>query len=649
MSTDFNLESQATELPSNSTKLIPAINIGCDIRDDEYIPASRPITARSDNNVSTSLCSPLKLQIVPPTCDTGSPNYETPVSQHPIDWSDLEDAETQPQANVSSFGPEDTIDFSQLRIPSTTQPQEGVCQDTVDFGHIKVIVRLRPTEAPNSALSVNPVSKIIQAPAMRTGVQRKFVFDAVYDKAGTQQEIYENCVAGLVQKFIEGHNATLLAYGQTGSGKTYTMGTEGIPCDVCQAGMLPRAALAVFDHISQHSGDDVHYSVECQFLEVYNEDIIDLLRSGDEGGMPTARGGPKKTARGKEILVRETEAGEVVIVNVAREPCASFSELLVVFQQGTRHRSVSSTLMNHNSSRSHAIFTIYLHRRWRAASGATLRSTSKMHMVDLAGSERLRKTGNEGDRLRESVSINGGLLTLGKVVSTLARTDPEAEIPDHVPYRDSKLTRLLADSLGGVSATVFIACISPDADNVEESVSTMQFAGRARHVRARPLKANAQQELLKSEETVYATLTSLLRSAGATWAPNAKPRLDGLLDILTETATWNMLLAYRQAKRGVASAGNSAPSSAREDGKVCGAPMSHTIAKTKPGGAVPLGSKAAAGLLGRRTDVHLQSGDVMMHLIQDAAELGDMDMLVRIVQGMNFCYYTDRIPFSFFS
>lgn len=506
--------------------------------------------------------------------------------------------------------------------------------------------------------------------------EKKFLFDDAFSSQTSQQQVYEASVSPLVDTFLAGHNSTLLAYGQTGTGKTHTMGTDGIPTDINQAGMLPRVALTVFDHVQCHhkEGDD-EYSVECQFLEVYNDDIIDLLRieveecmvaaveveeeeeDGDEEMTVMApeqeqsatkkqqqltkdtASTIKKTKRREMIHVREADDGQVVVIGAVKESCATFNDLLMTFHRGAKNRSVGSTLMNERSSRSHAIFTIILHRRWRSAtSGAKMRSTAKFHLVDLAGSERQRRTGAAGARLKESSNINTGLLALGKVINALAKASKESNgldnadnnssdmaPPTYIPVRDHKLTRLLADSLGRDSATVLIACVSPEMENLEESINTLQFANRTRKVKVKP-EARIKAELLTSEASVYGTITTVLKEVGISWTRDGKPKLEGLLHTLTDNSVWEVLLAYRQAKLGLTGHGLS---------YIPRLPLINTSSstRTRAGQVVPLCNPAAAGLLGRQTDKNLQSGDIMEALRREAEGLDDDDMLVRIVGG----------------
>ncbi|KAJ2219689.1 hypothetical protein IWW45_009280, partial [Coemansia sp. RSA 485] len=257
--------------------------------------------------------------------------------------------------------------------------------------------------------------------------------------------------------------------------------------------VVPRAIHEIWNHLDErakkHSG--FTFSVDISFLELYNEDLVDLLN-------PKSLAGP----RGSGPTIREDSRGNMVLVGVERKPATNASDIIGFLHQGALSRTTASTDMNHTSSRSHAIFTIFLRQQDRRSSslaspGALSENAvldtgpsivSKIHFVDLAGSERIKRTGAAGDRAREGISINAGLLALGNVISALgSSTSPsnnaQPKRTPHVPYRDSKLTRLLQDSLGGNSQTLMLACISPSDKNNAESLNTIRYANRARNIR----------------------------------------------------------------------------------------------------------------------------------------------------------------------
>lgn len=315
-------------------------------------------------------------------------------------------------------------------------------------------------------------------PHVILGTDKAFTFDYVFDINTIQPEVYVKCVENLVEGALKGYNATVLAYGQTGSGKTYTMGT-GFEREVCEnlEGIIPRAVRHIFSGIDSMSNElsvpgGLQFSVAAQFMELYNEEIIDLL---------------DPYHKGKVFKIHEDPVGGISVAGATIRPIHGPQEALKCLQQGALARTTASTQMNEQSSRSHALFTILI-RRQRVMSveecglpeGDLETLTSKFHFVDLAGSERLKRTGATGERAREGISINSGLLALGNVISALGDKSKRAT---HIPYRDSKLTRLLQDSLGGNSQTLMIACVSPSDRDFMETLNTLKYANRARNIK----------------------------------------------------------------------------------------------------------------------------------------------------------------------
>ncbi|KAH8306623.1 hypothetical protein KR044_000212, partial [Drosophila immigrans] len=331
------------------------------------------------------------------------------------------------------------------------------------------------------------------------GSDKAFTFDYVYDVDSNQVsrhfklfkhifflvlfcqcDIYNECVNRLVEGTLHGYNATVLAYGQTGSGKTYTMGTgfDQASGDH-QLGIIPRAIRHIFAGIdgiqcvdnSDSSITKTEFSVAVQFIELYNEDIIDLLDPFN-----------KNTT----FKIHESASGQITIGGATIKPINEPQDALKLLQQGALARTTASTKMNDLSSRSHAVFTLFVRRQHVLESKNNFTDndietlTSKFHFVDLAGSERLKRTLATGERAREGISINCGLLALGNCISALG---DKSKRVSHVPYRDSKLTRLLQDSLGGNSQTLMIACISPSDRDFMETLNTLKYANRARNIK----------------------------------------------------------------------------------------------------------------------------------------------------------------------
>ncbi|XP_043779312.1 kinesin-like protein KIF21B isoform X2 [Cervus elaphus] len=383
---------------------------------------------------------------------------------------------------------------------------------------VKVAVRIRPQlskekiEGCHICTSVTPGE-----PQVLLGKDKAFTYDFVFDLDTWQEKIYSTCVSKLVEGCFEGYNATVLAYGQTGAGKTYTMGTG---FDVATAeeeqGIIPRAIAHLFGGIAERkrraqeqgvAGPE--FKVSAQFLELYNEEILDLFDSARD---PDAR------HRKSNIKIHEDASGSIYTTGVTSRLISSQEELIQCLKQGALSRTTASTQMNVQSSRSHAIFTIHLCQTRlcarpdlvneavsRLPDGAPPASeyetlTAKFHFVDLAGSERLKRTGATGERAKEGISINCGLLALGNVISALG--DQSKKVV-HVPYRDSKLTRLLQDSLGGNSQTIMIACVSPSDRDFMETLNTLKYANRARNIKNKVVvnqdKTSQQISALRAE------------------------------------------------------------------------------------------------------------------------------------------------------
>ncbi|KAM6152494.1 kinesin-like protein KIF27 isoform 3-T3 [Erethizon dorsatum] len=340
---------------------------------------------------------------------------------------------------------------------------------------VKVAVRVRPLLCKevlhNHQVCVRVVPNTQQ---IIIGKDRVFTFDFVFGKNSTQDEVYNTCIKPLVLSLIEGYNATVFAYGQTGSGKTYTIGGGHVASVVeGQKGIIPRAIQEIFQSISENPSSD--FNIKISYIEVYKEDLRDLLE------LETSM---------KDLHIREDEKGNTVIVGAKECHVESVDEVMSLLEMGNAARHTGTTQMNEHSSRSHAIFTISIcqvERNPEAGEDGSWythrRIVSKFHFVDLAGSERVTKTGNTGERFKESIQINSGLLALGNVISALG--DPRRK-SSYIPYRDAKITRLLKDSLGGSAKTVMITCVSPSSSDFDESLNSLKYANRARNIRNKP-------------------------------------------------------------------------------------------------------------------------------------------------------------------
>ncbi|XP_041794220.1 kinesin-like protein KIF21A isoform X3 [Chelmon rostratus] len=384
-----------------------------------------------------------------------------------------------------------------------------------DESSVRVALRIRPQLAREKIEGCHICTYVMPGePQVILGKDKAFTYDYMFDMDSQQDAIYTTCTEKLIEGCFEGYNATIFAYGQTGSGKTYTMGTGfdvNIPDE--ELGIIPRAVHHLFKGIeerrqaAQEQGRPVpEFKINAQFLELYNEEVLDLFDS------------TRDMKQKSHIKIHEDATGGIYTVGVTTRTVSSEAEMMQCLKLGALSRTTASTQMNVQSSRSHAIFTIHLCQVRVCASDnqetetdnrvsngnsemdeyETL--TAKFHFVDLAGSERLKRTGATGDRAKEGISINCGLLALGNVISALGDRGKRAS---HVPYRDSKLTRLLQDSLGGNSQTVMIACISPSDRDFMETLNTLKYANRARNIKNKVMvnqdKASQQISSLRTE------------------------------------------------------------------------------------------------------------------------------------------------------
>lgn len=392
---------------------------------------------------------------------------------------------------------------------------------------VKVAVRVRPPLKPDDpgydlipqrfqrsmVQTTSNTSLAIDSPQGR----KLFVFDRVFSPEVMQDGIWEY-LEDSISAFTQGYNVSVLAYGQSGAGKSYTMGTSrpGELDDDSMIGVIPRAATALFEKLdTSNSGSgglsskrqsisnlrtprayqqnilgDRNWSLKATYVEIYNEQLRDLL-------VPDTTPPHERTS----IAIREDVKGNIILTGLRQVDINSVDDLMNALNFGSDIRQTDATAINAKSSRSHAVFSLNLIQRKsksKAAAGAEKRlsmpleamtgqemgvtTDSKLHFVDLAGSERLKNTGAQGERAKEGISINAGLASLGKVISQLS----SRQSGSHVSYRDSKLTRLLQDSLGGNAYTFMIACVTPAEFHLSETLNTVQYAQRARAIQSKP-------------------------------------------------------------------------------------------------------------------------------------------------------------------
>ncbi|XP_047673880.1 kinesin-like protein KIF19 isoform X2 [Tachysurus fulvidraco] len=343
----------------------------------------------------------------------------------------LSDVEIEEGAAIVAHRVDDQTTASTLGASSSTK---------------KMVVLMDPLEDPDD---------ILRAHRSR---EKTYMFDVAFDYTATQEEVYRATTKGLIEGLISGYNATVFAYGPTGCGKTYTMlGTDKEP------GIYVRTLNDLFKAIEETS-DDMQYSVSMSYLEIYNEMIRDLLNPST--GF---------------LDLREDSKGEIQVAGITEVSTVNAREIMELLMKGNKQRTQEPTAANQTSSRSHAVLQVAVRQQSRCRDVLQEVRFARLFMIDLAGSERAAQTQNRGQRLKEGAHINRSLLALGNCINALSEKNGNR----YINYRDSKLTRLLKDSLGGNSRTVMIAHISPASSAFEESRNTLTYADRAKSIRTR--------------------------------------------------------------------------------------------------------------------------------------------------------------------
>ncbi|KAI8998545.1 kinesin-domain-containing protein [Trametes punicea] len=347
-----------------------------------------------------------------------------------------------------------------------------------------IIVTINGPKGDDVTIETAPPSTnlgVVTLPTTRT-----YPFDMVFGPEADQASIYNDVVHPMLEEVLMGYNCTLFAYGQTGTGKTHTMqgdlSTTPMGNPSAQAGMIPRVLFKLFQHLEATSTD---YSVKISYVELYNEELRDLLAPelpAPSGSNQPMGMGVQKDAPPQANLKLFDDASKkgVIIQGLEETPVKNAADALALLTKGSHRRQIAATKFNDHSSRSHSVFSITIHSTSASSTGDGLLRVGKLNLVDLAGSENIGRSGAENKRAREAGMINQSLLTLGRVINALVDGSP------HVPYRESKLTRLLQDSLGGRTKTCIIATISPARSNIEETLSTLDYAIRAKSIRNRP-------------------------------------------------------------------------------------------------------------------------------------------------------------------
>nr|XP_031543989.1 kinesin-like protein KIF13A isoform X2 [Vicugna pacos] len=356
-----------------------------------------------------------------------------------------------------------------------------------------------------------------------------FAFDYCFwsmDESNTTkyagQEVVFKCLGeGILEKAFQGYNACIFAYGQTGSGKSFSMMGNAE-----QRGLIPRLCCALFQRISLEQNESQTFKVEVSYMEIYNEKVRDLLD-------------PKGSRQ--SLKVREHKVLGPYVDGLSQLAVTSFEDIESLMSEGNKSRTVAATNMNEESSRSHAVFNIIITQTlYDLQSGNSGEKVSKVSLVDLAGSERVSKTGAAGERLKEGSNINKSLTTLGLVISSLADQAAGKGKNKFVPYRDSVLTWLLKDNLGGNSQTSMIATISPAADNYEETLSTLRYADRAKRIVNHAIvNEDPNAKVIRELREEVEKLREQLSQAEAMKAPELKEKLEESEKLIKElTVTW---------------------------------------------------------------------------------------------------------------
>ncbi|XP_074843707.1 kinesin-like protein KIF13A isoform X5 [Carettochelys insculpta] len=406
---------------------------------------------------------------------------------------------------------------------------------------VKVAVRVRPMNRRELELNTKCIVEmegnqtVLHPPPSNTkqGENRKppkvFAFDYCFwsmDESNTAkyagQEVVFKCLGeGILEKAFQGYNACIFAYGQTGSGKSFSMMGNAE-----QLGLIPRLCCALFQRISVEENESQTFKVEVSYMEIYNEKVRDLLD-------------PKGSRQ--SLKVREHKVLGPYVDGLSQLAVTNFEDIESLMSEGNKSRTVAATNMNEESSRSHAVFNIVVTQTlYDLQSGNSGEKVSKVSLVDLAGSERVSKTGAAGERLKEGSNINKSLSTLGLVISSLADQAAGKGKNKFVPYRDSVLTWLLKDNLGGNSQTAMIATISPAADNYEETLSTLRYADRAKRiVNHAVVNEDPNARVIRELREEVEKLKEQLSQAEALKAPELKEKLEESEKLIKElTVTW---------------------------------------------------------------------------------------------------------------
>ncbi|XP_073459651.1 kinesin-like protein KIF1B isoform X9 [Aquarana catesbeiana] len=376
---------------------------------------------------------------------------------------------------------------------------------------VKVAVRVRPF---NSRELSKDSKCIIQMQGNSTSIinpknpkepAKSFSFDYSYwshtspedPSFASQNRVYNDIGKEMLEHAFEGYNVCIFAYGQTGAGKSYTMMGKQ---EETQAGIIPQLCEDLFEKINDNNDDEVSFSVEVSYMEIYCERVRDLLNPKNKGN----------------LRVREHPLLGPYVEDLSKLAVTSYTDIADLMDAGNKARTVAATNMNETSSRSHAVFTIvFTQKKLDIDTNLSTEKVSKISLVDLAGSERADSTGAKGTRLKEGANINKSLTTLGKVISALAEVSKKKKKSDFIPYRDSVLTWLLRENLGGNSRTAMVAALSPADINYDETLSTLRYADRAKQIKCNAIiNEDPNAKLVRELKDEVSRLKELLRAQG---------------------------------------------------------------------------------------------------------------------------------------
>ncbi|EPS70956.1 hypothetical protein M569_03801, partial [Genlisea aurea] len=359
---------------------------------------------------------------------------------------------------------------------------------------VKVAVHIRPLVTSELLLGCTDCTTVYPSEKQQVQIgSHAFTFDYIFGSRGCpSSSIFDECISPLIDALFNGYNGTVLAYGQTGSGKTYTMGTN-YNGEEQKGGVIPQVMDSIFSKMDSMRVS-TEFLIRVSFIEIFKEEVFDLID-------------PKQSGIARvPIQIREKVNGGITLAGVTEAEVRTKEEMASYLLQGSLSRATGSTNMNSQSSRSHAIFTISMEQKRLGPSSGDGSSDdvliAKLHLVDLAGSERAKRTGADGTRLQEGIHINKGLLSLGNVISALGDEKKRKE-GGHVPYRDSKLTRILQARMISSFSSLMGFCQSPADANAEETLNTLKYANRARNIRNKAIvnrdPAAAQMQRMRSQ------------------------------------------------------------------------------------------------------------------------------------------------------